>query len=218
MPQTKDTKLPFGNFSSWLTKIRYVLKSSDSMEVPCGDCRACCTSSYFIHIRPNETKTISQIPKELLFAAPGLPKGHLLLGYDKNGHCPMFVNNACSIYENRPQTCRHYDCRILSATGFMEDEGKPLISQQAIRWEINLSSKNERNEIIALKSAAIFLINNKELFPNGFIPLNPIQQAVLAIKVNRVFLDELPDLEQINNRKQIVTNILEEYKKSGTNA
>lgn len=218
MSQTKDTKLHVGNFSSWLSQIRRVLNSSDSMEVPCGDCRACCTSSYFIHIKPNEIETISKIPKEVLFAAPGLPKGHLLLGYDKNGHCPMFINNACSIYEHRPQTCRNYDCRILSATGLTEEKGKPLISKQAARWEFDLSSKYEQDEITALKSAAKFFVENKELFPNSFVPSNPIQKAILAIIVYRIFMKEQPDLQQINNRKQIVTDILEEYKEYENNA
>jgi len=218
MPQAKYTKISVGNFSAWLNQIRHVINSSDSMEVPCGDCRACCTSSYFIHIKPNETETISQIPEELLFVAPGLPKGHVLLGYDKNGHCPMFVNNGCSIYENRPQTCRDYDCRILSATGLTEGEERPLISEQAARWEFDLSSKKEQDEITALKSVAKFLIENKELFPDGFIPSNPIQHAVLAIKVYRVFLNEPPDLKQISNRKQIAADVLKEYKMYENNA
>lgn len=38
------------------------------------------------------------IPAELLFPAPGLPKGHVLLGYDANGHCPMLAEGGCSIF------------------------------------------------------------------------------------------------------------------------
>lgn len=85
--------------------------------MPCGDCTACCTSSQFIHIAPDETETLGHIPDELLFDAPGFPAGHVVLGYDENGHCPMLVDGACSIYAHRPRTCRTYDCRIFPATG-----------------------------------------------------------------------------------------------------
>src|SRR5262245_7708357 len=76
----------------------------------------------FIHIKPEETDTICRIPRDLLFPAPGLPKGHVLLGYDDKGQCPMLVDHECSIYDHRPQTCRDYDCRIFSAAGVAIDE------------------------------------------------------------------------------------------------
>ena len=30
---------------------------------------------------------------------------------NKTGGCSMFVDGACSIYEDRPQACRQFDCR-----------------------------------------------------------------------------------------------------------
>src|SRR5690606_28804822 len=129
-----DPDLPTDAFSLWLARTRRAQVTGEGAEVPCGDCRGCCTSSYFIHIRPNETETLARIPKGLAFPAPGLPKGNVLLGYDQNGHCPMFKGNACSIYAHRPQTCRSYDCRIFPATGLTLGGEKPLISGQADRW------------------------------------------------------------------------------------
>ncbi|HET7720760.1 MAG TPA: YkgJ family cysteine cluster protein, partial [Acidimicrobiales bacterium] len=101
--------LPAGRFSTWLVRI--------GVDVPCGTCTACCTSSQFVHIGPDERDTLSRIPKALLFPAPGQPKGHVVMGYDERGHCPMFVDGACSIYEHRPRTCRTYDCRVFPAAG-----------------------------------------------------------------------------------------------------
>jgi Fe-S-cluster containining protein len=75
----------------------------------------------FIHISPEETRTIQRIPRELLFPAPGKPKGHVLMGYTDQGYCPMLVAGECSIYEDRPQTCRDYDCRVFAATGISVD-------------------------------------------------------------------------------------------------
>ncbi len=63
----------------------------------------------FVHIKPDETQTLRRIPRALLFPAPGLPKGHRVMGYDDRGYCPMLVDDKCSIYEDRPQACRTYD-------------------------------------------------------------------------------------------------------------
>ena len=114
---TEQQDLPAGRFSSWLRRTRSAQLEENGVDVPCGECNACCKSSYFIHIRPEETQTLSRIPGELLFAAPGLPEGNVLLGYDENGHCPMLIDEKCSIYEHRPLTCRTYDCRIFPAAG-----------------------------------------------------------------------------------------------------
>jgi uncharacterized protein len=76
--------VPAGRFSAWLGQI--------GADVPCGTCTACCTSSQFVHIEPDEAETLARIPRALLFPAPGRPKGHVLMGYDERGHCPMFVD------------------------------------------------------------------------------------------------------------------------------
>src|SRR6266508_6252442 len=101
----RDT-LPAGQFSSWLAGLQSALRGEADSEVPCDGCTACCTASQFIHIAPDETDTLAHIPPELLFPAPGLPTGHVLLGYDERGHCPMLIDNQCSIYEHRPRTDR----------------------------------------------------------------------------------------------------------------
>jgi len=155
-----------------------------------------------IHIKPEETQTIAQIPKELMFAAPGFPKGHVLLGYDKDGCCPMFIDKKCSIYEYRPQTCRQYDCRIFPATGLTVGDDKPLISQQEKRWCFNLSTRDESKLLSALQAAAKFLTTYSELLPAGFVLGNTTQQAILAIKIYDVFLRDEFMLENSADPKQ----------------
>ncbi len=181
-------KIPTISFSKWLNQTLKALKTDGTASVPCGECRGCCTSSFFIHIRPDEKKTLSVIPKKLLFPAPGLPKGHVLLGYKENGHCPLFINNACSIYENRPITCRQFDCRIFPATGIKVEKDKPRIKEQAVRWEFALESEQDRKKINAVQAAAKFLNQNSKHFPDNFIPKNPSQQAILALKIYRAFI------------------------------
>ena len=113
MPEQQE--LPTIRFSSWLRDIRSAHLNENGIDVPCGECNACCRSSYFIHIKPEEAQTLARISKKFLFPAPGLPRGNVLLGYDEHGHCPMLVDDKCSIYEHRPISCRNYDCRIFLA-------------------------------------------------------------------------------------------------------
>lgn len=181
--------------------------------MPCGECRACCHSSYFIHIKPDDSLTLAHIPKELVFAAPGLPEGHMLLGYDENGRCPMFVENSCSIYQYRPQTCRQYDCRVFPAAGLkMDDEEKLVISQQAQRWKFDFSTEQDLKEYVAVQAAAKFINKYAVHFPDGFIPHNVTQQAIMAISVYKVFLPS-SDIEGDIEVKKTVAAIVSAYRK-----
>jgi Fe-S-cluster containining protein len=142
----------------------------------------------FIHIKPEETQTLRRIPRALLFPAPGRPKGHVLMGYNDKGHCPMLIDNQCSIYEDRPQTCRDYDCRIFTATGISVDQqAQPEIAQRVKEWAFSFEDEGSREEDRVLKEAAAFLEKNREVFPPGSIPSNPVQLAVLAVRIYRLF-------------------------------
>src|SRR6478736_1314494 len=130
-----DSELPAGDFSSWLRDMQAALRGERSADVPCGGCTACCTASQFVHIGPDETDALAHIPAELLFPAPLLPAGHVLLGHDERGHCPMLHEGRCSIYAHRPRTCRTYDCRVFAAADAGIDGGVDgLIAARARRW------------------------------------------------------------------------------------
>jgi hypothetical protein len=179
--------LPAGGFSSWLRLTRSAQVQECGVEVPCGECTACCTSSYFIHVGPTETETLARIPSELLFPAPGLPEGNVLLGYDKHGRCPMLIDGRCSIYEDRPLTCRTYDCRVFAAAGIAADRAP--ITERARRWRFGYSTSDDRRRHAAVRAAARFLRERAECFPGGAVPDNPAQVAILAIKIYKVFLE-----------------------------
>ncbi len=184
-----DEQLPAGEFSTWLSGLQGALRSERSSEVACGDCTACCTSGQFIHVAPDETDALAHIPSKLLFRAPGLPIGHMLMGYDTNGHCPMFKDGKCSIYQHRPRTCRTYDCRIFPATGIeLDDADKPAIARQARRWKFNFPTENDLVLHSAVSAAGSFLAAHPDCFPSGTAPRNPIEIAVIAIEIHEVFL------------------------------
>ena len=169
-------ELPAGDFAEWLAAMHGALAGEHDADVPCGECTACCTSSQFVHIDPDEHDTLAHIPRQLLFPAPGLPKGHLLLGYDERGHCPMLVEGRCSIYEHRPRTCRVYDCRVFPATGVDVSAEKPAIGAQVRRWRFTFASPEDEQRHAALVAKASMLTD---------VPW-PTQRAVAAIESVRV--------------------------------
>ena len=183
--------MPAGDFSQWLAEMAAALHGERGPEVPCGDCTACCTSSQFVHIAPDETDTLSHIPKKLLFAAPRLPRGHKLLGYDDRGHCPMLIDGACSIYAHRPRTCRTYDCRVFPAAGIElddDDDDKALIAGQARRWRFSFPGENDRAEYEAVRAATAYLRHRASESPDEARPRTSTQLAVLAVALSEAFL------------------------------
>jgi Fe-S-cluster containining protein len=181
-----------GPFPVWLDGMLAALRGEADADVPCGSCTACCTSSQFVHVAPDETATLARIPPELRFPAPGLPPGHVVLPYDERGHCPMLVDGACSIYDDRPRTCRIYDCRIFPAAGVEPDpETQPAIAARVAGWEFELDTADARSRLQAVRDAADHLRDAAGL-RLGTAPVNGTQLAVLAVEVHEAFLGEDP--------------------------
>lgn len=180
--------LPAGAFSAWLHGMQRALRDEGTSDVPCDDCTACCTSSQFVHIAPDEADALAHIPAELLFPAPRMSSGHVLLGYDELGHCPMLRDGACSIYEHRPRTCRAYDCRIFPAAGLQPDQDKVLLARRAGHWRFDFPSQLDQSEHDAVRAAAAFVQEHGELFSEGSPPTSPTQLAVLAIELHDCFV------------------------------
>ncbi|MEP7111886.1 MAG: YkgJ family cysteine cluster protein [Ilumatobacteraceae bacterium] len=186
---TEKRDLAAGDFSSWLDEILEALRGEHGSSVPCGTCTACCTSSQFILIEPDETDTLARIPTELLFPAPRLPRGHVLLGYDERGHCPMLIDGKCTIYDDRPRTCRTYDCRIFPAAGLEPDEdAKAEITEQVRRWKFSYSDDVGRTLHDSVRAAATYLRVNAVSLPEGAVPKSATQLAVAAIEAHDAFL------------------------------
>lgn len=189
---TDGRELRAGRFSDWLDETRRAHADGADIDVPCGACVACCTSSYFIHVDPDEAGSLAAIPAELLFPAPGRPEGTLLLGHDSQGRCPMLLDGRCSIYRQRPRTCRIYDCRVFAAAGL--DADRAAITEMARRWEFDYPA-DDRARHVAVLEAARFMRERAALFPTGSIPDSPADLAALAVRVSDVFLERSGRLE-----------------------
>jgi hypothetical protein len=184
-----DEALAAGDFSSWMVEIQGAIRSERGSDVPCAGCTACCTSSQFVHIGPDEIDTLAHIPAELLFPAPRRPPGHVLLGYDERGHCPMLIDNQCSIYDHRPRTCRTYDCRIFAAAGVeIDDDDKVMIAQRAKRWQFSFPAAADSAQHDAVQAAATFLDQHDDLLPALAPPASATRRAVLAVQIHDLFL------------------------------
>ncbi len=174
MPTTaEEGALAAGDFSAWLAGMRAALDGEADALVPCAGCTACCTASQFVPIGPDETDTLAHIPPELLFPAPRLLRGHVVLGYDERGHCPMLIDGCCSIYEHRPRTCRTYDCRIFPAAGLeIDGEEKVLIAHRASRWRFSYPTPADEADHHEVRAAAASLTEHHD---------NVTEVALLAI-------------------------------------
>jgi uncharacterized protein len=182
--------------SPWVEEMRAVLRGARSAAVPCGTCTACCTSSQFVLIEADETEAIAHIPAPLRFPAPRRP-GSFVLGYDKNGRCPMLVNEACSIYEHRPRTCRAYDCRVFAAAGLADDvDGKAMISTAAQAWRFDPVVSTQ---LQAIRAAATYLLEHQAEL-GDVLPATVTHLAVLAFEIHELWLRGSPDVLVVRER------------------
>jgi Fe-S-cluster containining protein len=182
-------RLPAGGFSAWLSAMRAALAGGPGMDVACGNCRGCCTSSYFIKVRAHEKAALAHIGEENLRPVPGATNGSMLMGFDEQGHCFMFANGDCSIYNHRPETCRTYDCRVFTAAGMNAGPDKSVINERIASWSFDYPAARDREEHRAVTAAANFIRQHIVQFPGGRIPSRPSEIAVLAVKTYKVFLD-----------------------------
>jgi Fe-S-cluster containining protein len=206
-----DRPLPAGVFSHWADEMSGALKGEQDAEVPCGTCTACCTASQFVHIGPDEVDTLAHIPADLLFPAPRSPQGHLLLGYDERGHCPMLINAKCSIYAHRPRACRTYDCRVFSAAGVeLAGAQRVKIERRIRRWRFTYADIVDEVRHGAVRAAARYLREHADELPDATAGNTPATLAVLAFEIRDLFLslDEatgqwsvvLPELDAVRSR------------------
>jgi hypothetical protein len=105
----------------------------------------------------------------------------------------MLTDGCCSIYEHRPRTCRTYDCRVFPASGTrVAGEHQALVARRAQHWQFSYTDENGRIQHDAVRAAAVFLGDHADQLPDGTVPTNPTQIAVLAIELHDVFLRHDP--------------------------
>jgi Fe-S-cluster containining protein len=167
-----------------------MLRGAEGPPVPCGDCRGCCRSSYFIPVRSTDTRTLAVVPAQLLLHAPGRPPDQRVLGYRADGSCPLFDGGDCTIYPHRPQTCRDYDCRVFAAAGIAAGGAeKAEINGRIGAWRFSYAGPADERAHAAVRAAATFMTEEHSHLPQDRAPVAPTGIAVLAIKVYELFVE-----------------------------
>ena len=162
-----ESDLPAGDFSAWVT-----------LDAGCAARRAIQRAVRRMHrllhvipVHPHRAgRDRDAVPHPGRADVPraGLPSGHVVLGYDEHGHCPMLIDGQCSIYDHRPATCRTYDCRIFPAAGLrIDDDDKVLIDRRAQRWRFSYPTPADHTRHAAVRAAAIFLDDHPDLLPRS---------------------------------------------------
>lgn len=199
-----STPVKAGEFSHWLSVIQAAVQDNAATDVPCNSCNACCKSSYFIRIHRSETQAIANIPAPLLFPAPG-DADVMVMGFDERGHCPMLIDDQCSIYSNRPNTCRTYDCRLFAGCGITPEETHAAVAQKSQRWQFAYADQAARTAHQALLTAAAFLQSHHTAL--SVDPNNRLQLAITALRCQPMFLSNpLPDAATLLSQIQQLLN------------
>lgn len=180
--------LDAGSFGLWLRATAAVAAGEGDADVPCGTCTACCRAAYFVHVAPGDARARRRIPAALLFPAPGRPPGHLLMGYDEHGRCPMLSDEGCSIYEDRPRTCRAFDCRVHAAAGTRPDGPHEAdVADRVARWRFRFDEPEDERRWTAVRVAARHL--EVADLPAGAAPQRPADVAAAALHTSQMFSD-----------------------------
>lgn len=179
-----------GPFEQWLAQARASLLGDTGADVPCGDCVGCCVSSYHIPVRSTDSAALARIPSTWLISAAGMAPGQRMMGYRDDGTCPMLTDRKCTIYDDRPQTCRDYDCRIFAAAGIdAGDAEKDVINRRVRAWRFSYPTDADLQAHRAVLAAASFIQTKRGSFPGSRAPTAPTGIAVLALKVYSLFLN-----------------------------
>lgn len=176
-----------GDFDEWLDGMRAVLRGEALADVPCAGCVGCCVSSYPILLRPGDRTALEKVPDRYLQLRPGNVARML---FREDGTCPMLESGRCTIYADRPQTCRDYDCRIYAAAGLLPDGSRPVIQERVREWRFSFADAAARGRAAAVRRAAEFIRANAHLFPPEARAHSATAAAVMAVKVHGLFGDE----------------------------
>jgi hypothetical protein len=190
--------LDAGPIAAWAAALIEAVGAGGTSDVPCGSCTACCTSSQFVLIGPDETDTLTHVPPEVRFPAPGAPAGWQLLPYDEHGRCPLLGPSGCTIYDHRPRTCRTYDCRVFAAAALEPDADKPAIAAQVRRWRFAVTNPVDEDVLRSVRAAARFLEAHADALAVDGLPAAVTQRAVLAVELHGRFVAaDAPDVADV---------------------
>lgn len=171
--------------------MRAVLRGEAVADVPCDGCVGCCVSAYPIPLRPDDRVALERVP-DMNLQLPVVPGQLARMTPRADGRCPMLQADLCTIYADRPRTCRDYDCRIYAAAGLTPDGPRPVIQQRVREWRFGFAGPRERAMAEAVRRAAEFIRDHATLFPASARVHSATAVAVLAVQSWELFAEGGP--------------------------
>lgn len=100
--------------------------------VPCGTCTRCCYLKT-ISLHPDRGDKVEELNASLHRIDDGTGFRIVWTMPRKSGHCAYLVNERCTIYEDRPSTCREFDCRAALLT--LNKKQKAILRKEDGTWK-----------------------------------------------------------------------------------
>lgn len=180
-----------GEFGAWLRAMTAMLRGGGGIEVPCGDCVGCCSASWPVALRGEETALLAEVPHWLHLEVEDAPPGVRYMGYRDDGRCPLLADGRCTVYARRPATCRDFDCRLFAAAGIESaGPGKGLIDARIRSWRFHYADAAARRRHEAIRRTAAFLTGPARRVPGHRLPDSPVALAGIALKGHGAYLED----------------------------
>ena len=157
--------LDAGDFLAWVTGMQAALRSEQSSPT-CNSCAACCRSSQFIHIAPDETDTLAHIPAELLF-----PRRSARPATSSSATTNAGIARCWSTTSARSTSIAHRPVapttvRVFPAAAVeIEDAAKAHLAQQTRRWRFSYPAPDDRRRHDAVRGRGVSPANRKTSSP-----------------------------------------------------
>lgn len=145
--------------------------------VRCGDCRGCCRADYTIGLSPAEAE---KLPHTVI-------DGHAVILPLANGYCPFLIDEACSVYADRPASCRQFDCRDMTMAAVR------ITDQPGGVREINASADRFLAENGGLTPSSMADLARRVLADLPDTPVVVAAQNALVLNIIRFFPKDKSD-------------------------
>lgn len=134
-------------------------------DVPCNGCTACCRGSE-VTVTEEEAERLGYENTRELY-------GRRVLAHQSDGACVFLENDRCGIHEQRPETCRVFDCRRMAIAGVLPAT-RPHVADRVKQWRIVVEQPRDRELVAQAHDLARQMLNE------GLVDAYSIGDRVMA--------------------------------------
>lgn len=142
-----------------------VRKVQGMLNCPPGECGKCCKTYGVVSVSPDDRHRITEnteCTEEELLKILTIDEKGVYINSKENGHCPFLENDACKIYDYRPDTCWLYPFGFKEAT-----LGGKLVQQMVIRIKCRPALDVARTLITQAMREDKLLLPDLTIIPKG---------------------------------------------------